>query len=259
MKTVGFFWLGSELPWFNQVAIRTFQEIGHPIEVFCEPILKDTVKDLPLRDYREIVDEALLERLGPKLRVSADIFRLLLMRDSGHVWVDCDSIALKPLPNKDLILAKANSESDLLNNNVLRIPANAPELIEALDIALDIEAIPEWVPARRSQKARLQSGKHRREIITARQTTFAPDLLNYVFRNSDAIECAFNSEYFNPIGNRDGYKLFSVENSIADVSTDKSCLVHFYQSNVREFLLRSGPIKGTIIGDLAMEFGFTPA
>ncbi len=257
MKTVGFLWLGNELPWFNKVAIKTFQDIGHPVELFCEESLRETESDLPLRDYREVLDSQILTKLGTTPRVASDIFRLILMRDTNYIWADCDCVALQPLPDTDIILARADAESKLLNNNVLRVPSESQELSELLEIALDPEAIPDWVPPRRAKKARQFSGRERREIVTSRQTTFGPDLLNHVFQKSDNIDKAFSHEVFNPIGNTKGYMLFSEGISIGDVSTPKTCVTHFYQANVRRFFHANGPQKGTVLGDLAFKYGIT--
>ncbi len=142
------FWHGPLNP-FAFGCLASFGKLGAPLVVYSFDPALELPAGVQRLDAREICpDPAMVERYRvdgkPSLATFADMFRYHMIRKTGRCWVDADIFCLtRPeLGGEPYVYARqADAVSEeLVNNAVLRLPADHPaltELIATADAARD--------------------------------------------------------------------------------------------------------------------------
>lgn len=144
------FWHGPLNP-IAYSCLASFAHAGARLRVYSYDESIDAPRGVELADARQICpDQSLLRRYvaggKPSLAKFADLFRYVLIQQTGCCWVDSDLICLKkPDIAEDPIVFGRQSEAygrSLINNAVLRLPPRHPvltELIRRAQDAVDID------------------------------------------------------------------------------------------------------------------------
>lgn len=144
------FWHGPLNP-IAYSCLASFAHIGVDLRVYSYDDDIDCPRGVEVADARQICpDQSLLQRYvaggKPSLAKFADLFRYMLLRQTGCCWVDTDIICLeKPDIAGDSIVFGRQSEAygrSLINNAVLKLPPEHPvlaELIRRAQAAVDVD------------------------------------------------------------------------------------------------------------------------
>ena len=144
MSAVAFatFWHGDLNPTIR-ACLATFPAKGAKLTLYAYDEI-DPPQGVALADARDIVpDVSLLSRYlvggKPSLATFSDRFRYDMIRATGLCWVDADMICLRPLEAWDEEPVWGQQPEAfgkaLINNAVLRLPANSPVLDEMIRLS----------------------------------------------------------------------------------------------------------------------------
>lgn len=144
------FWRGPLNP-IAYSCLASFPAVGTKLVVYSYDHRLDLPAGVEQEDARRICpDPSLLDRYRvggkPSVAMFADMFRYLLVRDTGCCWVDADLVCLRrPDFSGEAIVYGRQAEARgkaLINNAVLRLPADHPllsDLIRHAEAAVDTD------------------------------------------------------------------------------------------------------------------------
>ena len=144
-------WMGSALGPLERACLASFVEVGHRVDLYGYDEVEGVPAGVSVRDAAEVLPRSsiLRHRATGSWSLGSNRFRYALMRAGRGVWIDCDLLCVRPLPDEPFLFAYENAER--INGAVLRIPCDHP----VLD---DLEAIfdsPTWTPPFESLRRRL--------------------------------------------------------------------------------------------------------
>jgi hypothetical protein len=134
------FWHGPLNP-FAWACLASFPRAGAELTLYSYDPAIDVPPGVRLADARAICsDPTLVHRMTvngkPSIATFSDLFRYRMIRDTGACWVDADLICLANPAFADdpyVFCRQADFVSTLLvNNAVLRLPADEPALVELI-------------------------------------------------------------------------------------------------------------------------------
>ena len=163
-------WFGKELTNIQRLCIRSYQDAGHEVHLWCPVTIRGVPKGTPdgavIRDSGSIVSLDRLEQFAHNSQAS-DLFRLLLIQAEGGWWIDADTICLRPfdfpedyafvsevqlgqrLDPRIHRVQKPVSEqvTSYISNSTFKMPKNAPVLRYMIDKinAMDVAHPEEWI------------------------------------------------------------------------------------------------------------------
>lgn len=132
MIEVHFLWIGGPLSLVERLALVSFRDHGHKVNLFTY----DGSYDIPgvqLVDAREILPRDRVFTYGDAAGEGkgspagfANLFRYKLLLDRGGYWVDTDVLALARLPDTETFFAWQDTATSTINNSVLALPQGSP-------------------------------------------------------------------------------------------------------------------------------------
>jgi hypothetical protein len=118
------------------MALKSFADRGHAVEVFTFDSGADLPKWLRHRDAGEIMPAGRMVRYVPeaeRFAIHANLFRYALLHRLGGWWIDPDVVLLDTeLPEADMFVAGPD-EFGLLSTAAMKLPAGHAVLAKALD------------------------------------------------------------------------------------------------------------------------------
>jgi hypothetical protein len=126
--------------------------MGHPVVLYAYRRPDNVPAGVTVTDAAEIVPESrmLLFRTGRKKGSAApfsDLFRYELLAAGRGIWIDCDLLCIRPLPDSPHLYGLETETS--INGAVLRLPPDSPALADLRRFASG-KFTPPWdSPARR--------------------------------------------------------------------------------------------------------------
>jgi hypothetical protein len=143
--TVNFLWVSGALSLVEKLALSSFRDHGHQVNLYTY----DSKCDIPgvnVLDAGEILPSsrtftygAIAGRGRGSLAGFANLFRYKLLLERGGYWADTDVIALSKLPDVDTFFAWTDTTpTSSINNAVLALPKGsllATQLFEIADAA----------------------------------------------------------------------------------------------------------------------------
>lgn len=138
------FWHGGPLNPFAYACLASFPRAEAEIRLYAYDLGLEAPPGVRLADARSVcADELLVGRFTvagkPSIATFADFFRYRMIRDTGCCWVDTDLICLRRpefAGEPTIFCRQADAVSRLLvNNAVLRLPADEPALAELVATA----------------------------------------------------------------------------------------------------------------------------
>ncbi|HWL58450.1 MAG TPA: glycosyltransferase family 2 protein [Paracoccus sp. (in: a-proteobacteria)] len=245
LMPIGSLWIGGALSWLEIASIRSFVDLGHDYILYAYDEIPNVPEGARLRDAREIWDTDSIQvysNQSPALH--ADIFRVMMVAQTGRAWVDTDIIALRPFPkNLKWYIGHERTDRVELGNAVLCAPKSSLMLQELHEFLSEPFPVPPWLGGGQRQTLldRKSQGEPAR-IGDMPWGTFGPKALTWFARKTGEIENAQPAEIFFPVSFQDRKAL--VETELTDTLAEKferheSLCVHLYSRWLRKSCERS--------------------
>jgi hypothetical protein len=130
MADFGSLWIGNPLSKVEQTALASFIYYGHSFTLFVYDMGMAVPKGVIKKDANAIIDESEIFKVQDSYGPFADMFRYTMIKKTGLIWTDTDSICLKASWNfGDYIFGF--EEDQRLANGILKMPQES-ELIDFL-------------------------------------------------------------------------------------------------------------------------------
>lgn len=146
--TVATLWIGSKLSFLERLSLKSFHDVGQTPILYLYDKVEDPPPYVEIRDAQEVMHEAFVQQHWGKdrlddPRIHSDIFRVMLMRKTDHIWVDADVYALHPHQTTDGYLFAARKKR-FIPNGVVRVPHSSPALRKMEEFVSATGNIPPW-------------------------------------------------------------------------------------------------------------------
>jgi len=245
-------WIGDSLGSVERACLRSVVRHGHSLALYCYREPKGVPEKVEVRDASEILPEdPLLRHKGGSIAPFSDWFRLELQRQEKGTWVDTDLYLLKPIEESTGYLF-AEEEPGLINNAVLRIPADSPLLPLLLEI-FDTKTVPSWMPARFTVPSRLSRLIGRSlDLSNLPFGVTGPFALTAAAKRLGLASKALPVEVFNPVPWQQASWIRDPEIPLDSVVSERTVAVHLWNECIKGF--KDGPAaKGSFLRRLQEE------
>ena len=197
-------WVGPSLGPLERTCLRSFVEVGHPLRLWTYGPVDGVPAGVEVRDAGEVLAPSAVERhrAARAWTVLANHFRYALQRAGLGLWVDCDVLCLRPLPDTPVVIGRQDERR--LNNAVLRLPADHPIVGDLLAMFETPRFVPPWARLRHRLRYAL-AYRFRRGFGVAdlRFGTTGPGALTHYARQRGLTGLAYPEDVFYPVGVRD--------------------------------------------------------
>lgn len=191
--TIASMWIGGPMSFVEILVMQSFLDQGHPFVLYSIEPLDNVPEGVIRADPRDICP--LTFPVGPGERhnnaVYADIFRLLMIRDTGAIWADLDAYCVRPfiLPSPWLFgYEPPVSGKSSVANGVLGFPKDSKTLASSIDLVTQDSPIPPFFNGGR--RGRLAERKARGESFGFQDFSWGasgPRLIDYYLRETGEI------------------------------------------------------------------------
>lgn len=192
------FWIGRRLGDLHAACLRSFGEAGQQLVLHVYDKPEDVPDNVVLANASHLIPRSQIyrHRSSGSFAPFSDRFRYAILRAGLGVYVDCDVYCVRPIEDGEYLFCW---EGGVLNNAVLKLPANSPLLGDLLAAVNNPRFVPPWVAARRRLKWRLRSlvGLHHSSHLPV--ATFGPAALTYYVRARGLDHLALPSEVYYPV------------------------------------------------------------
>lgn len=245
LVTIGSLWIGDELSWLERASIQSFLNLGHTYRLYAYAPVSNLPEGVVPCDAREIWDTdriAHYSKAGsPALH--ADIFRVMMARQTGHVWADTDIIALRPFTN-DIAWYIGHEREDRveLGNAILGMPQGSQTLELLHEFLTDPTPIPPWVsPRQRREMQERAAADPDATVQDMAWGTYGPQALTYFAQTTGEIVNAQAPAAFFPVAFQDRKVLIQPDKrDMLDAlfRRQRSMCVHLYSRWMRKACAR---------------------
>lgn len=126
-------WVGGELTSIQKTCLSSFVYYGKPISLYVYDLDLKVPKGVVKKDARKIVPETQVFTFMDSYAPFADVFRYQMIKETGDVWVDADTLLLtsdlSELEEKEYIFTKGEFEN-LYLQGVLKAPKDSQLISE---------------------------------------------------------------------------------------------------------------------------------
>lgn len=130
MANFGSLWIGNPLSKVEQTALASFIYYGHSFTLFVYDMDMKVPNGVVKADANEIIPESEIFKVQNSYGPFADMFRYTMIKKTGLIWTDTDSICLKANWNFGKYIF-GFEEDQRLANGILKMPQDS-ELIDFL-------------------------------------------------------------------------------------------------------------------------------
>lgn len=235
------FWYG-DLSWLERLSITSFVAQGHEFFLYGYERPDNLPEGAIWVDATQIVsrDQMFFYKGNRSPAVFADWFRLLLMRKSAGIWVDCDMICLAPFVDLGpYVFAYGRKKSAWrtgkrgVNNAVFRCPAEA-HLLDDLEAVFDWDekdGSPPFLPPLRRLEVVLRKLFGRAPRLADMQFgATGPWPLQFYLNKHELLHHALSPETFYPVPYGRVHELLENETDIENLIEPTSLGVHLWHS-----------------------------
>ncbi len=233
-------WIGHGLGPLERTCLASFVEIGHPVRLYAYEDLSGVPPGVEVRDARAVLPHAAVARhlATGHFSLVANRFRYLLQRADLGLWIDCDLLCLRPIPDAPFVFGRQDERR--INNAVLRIPHDEPILSDLLASFESPNWIPPWEPLRRriryAIRRRLQPGFG---VADMPWGTTGPNALTYHLARHGLTDRALPRDAFYPVSLREAGALLTPDHAAVRASvTDRTLCIHLWNKALSE---QTGP------------------
>ena len=133
------FWIGPKpLHYLNHVCLASYVNAGHNVTLYTTTewvdklVVPEGVKILSADDVYDGISKKLTGRVPA---TAADLFRIILIKERGVIWIDTDVYCIKPFPDEQKYIFATEAPEKLqssnhgnINNAVLALPKDSQAL-----------------------------------------------------------------------------------------------------------------------------------
>ncbi|MBP1806548.1 hypothetical protein [Rubellimicrobium aerolatum] len=240
MTTLATFWAGRLGP-IEMASLASFARQGQTIVIYSYGRLPDVPAGFENRDAAEVLParEVATYRKEGSPSLHSNFFRYALMRETDHVWVDLDVIALRPFEfTEDRVYAYENPER--VNCAVLRLPKDSPTLAALLAFGPGQRGVAPHITGLRRARQWIKTFGRGVRIEDWPWGSTGPRALTTYLRTFDEIRFAMPRTTFYPV--RAGrFERFLTPGDLADDSFPKETYgVHLAASVIQRRLRETG-------------------
>jgi len=245
------FWSGNLGP-VERACLRSVLTQGHALSLYCYQRPANVPKGVSICDASTILPEQVLLSYGAgSIAIFSDRFRYELLRRSLGTWVDTDMYLVNELDESSLYLY-GKQEPGIINNAVLRVPADSQLLAELLEIFQE-ERIPTWLNFRQYFSA------YYRKCITSKTGvsrmpwgTTGPGAMTALTHALGLEKLAAPSAIFYPVHWRQANWILDPSINACDVVSKTTVGIHLWNEVIRGFKNSSAP-SGSFLERLHVE------
>jgi hypothetical protein len=236
-------WVGSALGAIERACLGSFVDAGHAVDLYTYDAVSGVPAGVHLRDAAAVLprESIIRHRESGSVSLFSNRFRYALLKSGRGLWIDCDMLCLRPIPDAAFIFGR--QAHDIVNGAVLKLPCDHP----VLDDLLAIFTTPNWVPPwdRRGRRLRYWL-RYRVEAdfgIAAMPWGIAgPRALSYYLPRHSLDRHALPVEAFYPLGWHEADMLGSPDpaNAITRVTAATLCM-HLWSRSRSEHGVGAAP------------------
>lgn len=240
LPTCNSLWVGSALGPLERTCLRSFLAQGHPVRLWTYGPVDGVPEGVEVRAADDVVPAAAMApyRAAGAFTVAANRFRYALQRASLGLWVDCDVLCLRPLPDTPFLFGWQDERR--LNNAVLRLPADHPIVGDLLAMFESPRFVPPW--ARWRHRMRYALGYRFRPgfgIANLRWGTTGPGALTHYAEARGLTGLAVPKDVLYPVGLREADALLDpTPGAVRRLLTPRSLCLHLWHRALTE---QTGP------------------
>ncbi len=260
--TVASLWINGPLSYLEALCLQSFEKVGQKLVLYTYGDIPNCPPNIELRDAREIDPDDSFQVHGraqsPALK--SDAFRYMMLQKTDYIWVDADQLALAPFDYEtDVVFCEMWG---LVNNAVLRLPAESEIVADLIEMSREEYPVPFWLSE--EEKTDLQAKKDAGIGVPAIEMEFGiygPKLLGHLLIKHDLIKYALPSESFNPIPPRYVKNLWKVpyDEPIEKFVRPWTRGIHFWgHMYKKQYAGRGAPPPNSFMGTILTRHGINP-
>ncbi len=260
LKKIASFWIGDQLSYVEFLVIQSYLDNGHDFILYTLDDVGPVPKGIELRDARSILDPAF--PLGPGRRhnnaVFSDIFRLLMIQETGAIWSDLDAYCLRPINLPTDYVFGIEIEPDGIANGILGLPPESQALQRSIELVSMKNPIPPYFI--RKHRKRYAEAAARGETFGFENFSWGasgPKLLSHFLKESGEIVHAQPKDVFYPGPRPFRRPLLRPDVPDSVFETDMTLSIHFW-GKTKKFLLEDHdglPPEGCYLDRLCRRHG----
>jgi len=225
-------WIGDRLGPVERACLMSVLRQDHRLTLYCyhEPI--GIPEGLELRDASEILPgSSILRHRRGSVAPFSDWFRYELLRRAAGTWIDTDMYLLRPLDERSEHLF-GEERPGIINNAVLRLPADSPVLDEML--APFLGTMPAWLAPRHRLSSRLRKWIGRGADVGAMPWgTTGPAALTAAAKKFGLSSLALRPAVFYPVPWERADWILNPSVSLDQMVTDSTVGIHLWNDCIQ--------------------------
>lgn len=251
--TINAIWIGGRIGPEHAACLASFVRAGHRVLLHSFDRIEDMPVDVTHFDATQLMASNEIIRYnngqpGTGFQLTANIYRLRMMRENMGIYVDCDLYCLKPFPDDAYLFGWESHE--MINNAVLRLPHDSALLAAMTRDAENPHFIPPWLKPRVQRRWRI------RQLLGAGDTrpgldwgSLGPILLTHHVKRLALEHLAKAEDIFYPVSHTHKQLLNQPELTMEDLTTHRSAGLHLWSSKPMTADIRPGSVMAQILGD----------
>jgi hypothetical protein len=130
MASVSALWVGDSLSLPHKIALASFVYYKHTVKLYVYNLDLEVPKGVIKVDARNIVPESEIFYHHGQLAAFSDLFRYYMIKQTGEVWVDADTLCLSSyfFEDKEFMFIRQTKVADWekFAGSILKLPSNHP-------------------------------------------------------------------------------------------------------------------------------------
>ncbi|SLN16824.1 hypothetical protein PSA7680_00505 [Pseudoruegeria aquimaris] len=201
LPTIASYWTGSDLSFFEQVVIRSFQDAGHAVRLYVTGPVGGVPAGVEVREAEALCPAPFPISDGDRTRVAvySDLLRLHILREGGAIWADLDAYCRRAFDFDGPHVYGRNGRGRVLTG-VMGLPPESPTLAALLAfLETDNPLIPWRGDAYRAEAAAKLARGESWTIADLPWGVSGPKGFTHFLRRNDEIRHAKPKEVFYPL------------------------------------------------------------
>ena len=148
---IGSLWIDGPLSWIERASIASFLDLGHDYVLYTYGQVENAPPGTRIEDARGVWphDDIIVHSRAQSPAIHADVFRAVMVRQTGRVWADTDVIALRPFPaGLDWFIGHERMDRPFLGNAVMGFPRHSRTMEDLWAFLTGDDPVPPWFNAR---------------------------------------------------------------------------------------------------------------
>ena len=234
-------WVGERLGPIELASVASFLRVGNPLTVYSYAPIANLPSGVTAGDARDVLPG---ERIAIYARekspsLHSNFFRFALMRNTDHIWVDLDMIALKPFEFEGERVYGYEKPGQV-NCAVLRLPKDSPVRAALSLLTPETRGIAPHITGLRRAKYWAKTLGRGVPIDRWPWGSTGPRALTAYLRQHDELKHALPMDVLYPVLTRECSR-FIEPGALNDASFgSQTRAVHLTASNINKLLKREG-------------------